>query len=221
MILAQVKRDKLRESLPHRGRVFGAVHIPTNEEINASLTPEQQRLGEIADDYFLRMDFYPHIAYRNIGKRAVWICLNQTGSEHLWPSTAFACLEQETGGKMLFGADWGSIRVDRVPFCHLFTTDVRVNALVSHVRNGGWSNGVGLGQVTYGPYVIEMERLGGGHKPHVQMYKSFNVLNDLLNMWPYLEALEAYNDGSKWNNPNNPYDKEFAAKHTAWKARLA
>jgi hypothetical protein len=55
------------------------------------------------------------------------------------------------------------------------------------------------------------------------MYKGFNILNDLLNTpgWSYLEALEAYNDGSKWNNPNNPYDREFAAKHEAWKRRLA
>lgn len=220
MRLAEPKRDKLRESLPNHNRKVTALRIPTNEEIDASLSASQRRMGDIADDYFRRMNFYPHIAYRNIGRRAVWICLNQTGDAHLWPSTGFACIEQESGGKMLFGADWGSIRVDRVPFCHLYTTDARVNALVSHVRNGGWSNGIGLTQVTYGPYVIEMERLGGGHLAHVQMYKGFNILNDLLNMWPYLEALEAYNDGSKWNNPNNPYDREFAAKHTAWKARL-
>jgi hypothetical protein len=185
------------------------------------LTAKEKRQADIIDNYFSRTNYYPWIPYQPVGAEIVDIALRHTGENNLWVSTAATLVEQESGGKKIFGADWGAIRVDRIPYCHLFTTKFRVQQLTDHVRNGGDSNGIGLTQVTYGPYVLKMERMGGGWKTRIQLEVGFNILNDLLNMWPYLEALEAYNDGSKWNNPLNPYDREFAAKHAAWKARLA
>ena len=186
-----------------------------------ALTEKQQRQAAIIDSYFKRQNYYPHIPFIPIGVDIIDCALNHTGVNNLWVSTACALVEQESGGKMLFGADWGTIRADRIPFAHLPTTKSRVQALTEHVRRGGTSNGIGLTQVTYRPYVLEMASMGGGWNKRVQLIKGFNILNDLLNTWPYFEALEAYNDGSKWNDPNNPYDREFAAKHTAWKMRLA
>jgi hypothetical protein len=185
-----------------------------------ALTQLQLRKAAIIDDYFRRTNYYPHIPYVPIGEDVVDIAVNHTGTDNLWISTAATVVEQESGGKMLFGADWGTIRSDMIPFAWLYTTRFRVDRLTEYVRAGGRSNGIGLTQVTYRPYVLEMADMGGGWKKRVQLEKGFNILNDLLNMWPYLEALEAYNDGSKWNNPNNPYDREFAAKHAAWKTRL-
>jgi hypothetical protein len=186
-----------------------------------ALTATQLNKARIIDDYFRRSNYYPHIPFEPIGVDVVDIAVNHTGADNLWISTAVALIEQESGGKKLFGADWGHIRIDVLPFAHLYTTERRVRALTGHVRAGGQSNGIGLTQVTYRPYVLEMEQMGGGWKTRVQLEKGFNILNDLLNAWPYYEALEAYNDGSKWNNPANLYDREFAAKHAAWKQRLA
>jgi hypothetical protein len=69
--------------------------------------------------------------------------------------------------------------------------------------------------------VREAEAMGGGHILRYQMRVGFKLLNDLLAQYDYLNALEAYNDGNgRWNDPENPYDLQFAAKHRAWKDRL-
>lgn len=222
------REDPLRDALPIVERSAEAAArglvIPTALQIDEALSPAQRRIGDVADAYFQRLHdrgSFAWVPYTPIGRRAVWIATRQTGPDNLWPSTAFACLEQEAF-KPMFGADWGTVRVDRVPFAWLATARWRVEDLTAHVRAGGVSNGCGLGQVTYGPYLLRMEELGGGWRPHVQMYMAFNILNDLLNANPgnYLGALEAYNDGSVWNNPHNPYEWEFKAKHDAWKVRL-
>jgi hypothetical protein len=187
-------------------------------DVRVGLSNEKKAL--IIDDYFRRQNYYPWIMYEDIGKDVVDCALNHTGTSNLWISTACALIEQESGGKKIFGADWGRIRDGRIPFAHMYTTEERVRKLTAFVKQGGQSNGIGLTQVTYKPYVLDMDNMGGGWNTRVQLIKGFNILNDLLNMWPYYEALEAYNDGSKWNNPLNPYELEFAAKHRAWKRRL-
>lgn len=176
--------------------------------------------AKIIDDYFERVNYFPSIPYRFIGTTLVDEC-RKMGSGGLWVSTAAALVEQESGGKNIFGCDWGSKWVRTPPYCRVEVTEERVRDLLLNIEAGGGANGVGLTQLTYPPLVRQAEALGGAHLPRYQMRVGFRLLNDLLAQYDYLNALEAYNDGNgQWNDPNNPYDVQFAAKHRAWKDRL-
>lgn len=192
-------------------------HIYLAPQGHDGLTDEEK--AQIIDAFF--ENNYKHFGlYKPIGKLLISECRSM-GPNGLWVSTAATLLEQENGGRNIFGADWGEIGVEEVPFARLPVTRERVQKLIAHIRGGGWSNGVGHGQPTWPAYIFEAEKLGGAHIPRNQMRVCFKVLNDLLNSYPYLDALEAYNDGRPGhNNPDNPYDLQFAAKHRAWKNRL-
>lgn len=172
------------------------------------------RKAEIIDGYFTRKNYFPWVVYRPIGNLLVSEC-RKMGEGGLWVSTAAALVEQESGGKNIFGCDTGGL------FCQHDVTPIRVARLIHHIQNGGASNGVGLTQLTYPPFIYEAEKLGGADLPKYQMRVGFKILNDLLAAYPYYNALEAYNTGNgRWNDPNNPYDQQFAEKHVRWKERL-
>jgi hypothetical protein len=174
----------------------------------------------IIDRYFAN-NYKQYGPYEPIGETLVDVCRNHTGSDPLWVSTAAALVEQESGGRNVFGCDWGPEWTDEPPYCRVRVTRARVKRLIENYRKGGGQNGVGYCQLTTMAYVLRAEKLGGAHVAKNNMIVGFNLLNDLLASYDYLNALEAYNDGNgRWNNPDNPYDLQFAAKHRAWKNRL-
>jgi hypothetical protein len=87
---------------------------------------------------------------------------------------ALAMLEKETGipQRNIFGCDHGAGKA----FCHEHVTEHRVKKLL----DSGLANGVGWTQLTYRPFVIQAQSLGGAHKPRNQMRVGFNVLADLI-----------------------------------------
>lgn len=174
----------------------------------------------IIDRYFHEKNVYPWVPYVPIGKTLVEEC-RRMGPDGLWVSTAAALVEQESFGKNIFGCDWGSKWTNTPPFCQVAVTEERVKRLIANVRSGGGQNGVGLTQLTTLGYVLDAEKMGGAHLPRYQMRRGFALLNHLLASYDYLNALEAFNDGNgRSNDPNNPYDIQFAQKHRAWKNRL-
>jgi hypothetical protein len=114
--------------------------------------------------------------------------------------------------------------VDNPPYCQVEVTAERVEKLIWNFNQpprGTGQNGVGYCQLTTMSFVLQAQELGGAHIARTNMIVGFNLLNDLLAKHDYLNALEAYNDGNgSFNDPENPYDVQFAAKHREWKSRL-
>jgi hypothetical protein len=54
------------------------------------------------------------------------------GPEGLWVSTAAALLEQESGGKNVFGCDGGKRWTNEPPYCNVEVTRERVKALIDN-----------------------------------------------------------------------------------------
>jgi hypothetical protein len=215
---------------PQTRRHFDHVHLqitvghdsrpPATRALRDNPEKNDSDKAQIIDRYFRAKDYYPHIPYEPIGELLVSEC-RRMGEGGLWVSTAAALVEQESGGKNIFGCDWTAKWTRVPPYCNVAVTEERVKALLRNIDEGGGANGVGLTQLTYPPYVREAEAMGGGHILRYQMRVGFKLLNDLLAQYDYLNALEAYNDGNgRWNDPENPYDLQFAAKHRAWKDRL-
>lgn len=133
-----------------------------------------------------------------------------------------ALISQESGGRNIFGADWGVRGADRIPFAHLPCTKERVEALVAHVRSGGVSNGVGPVQITWRDYLYEAQRLGGAHIPRISMRVGFKVLADHLKAYGYEGGLGAYNAGpGNRNTVRWTYTQSVINHHNAWKKRLS
>lgn len=173
--------------------------------------------AEIIDAYFSKQNYFPGVPYQPIGELIVDICENHTGSDPLWVSTMAACCEQEGGGKNVHGCDAASLERD----CNKPVSKASVQRLIDHYQKTGVSNGIGPMQITWFPFIQKAENMGGAHILRNSMTVGANYLNDLLNRYGYLNALEAYNDGNpRFNDPNNPYEVQFAAKHVAWRERL-
>lgn len=194
--------------------------LPTGPKEVVATVSDMEKARRI-DAHLKEKNAYPWVEYMPLGEMVVDVCLNETGTNHLWISSGAAVCEKETGGKNIFGCDHGSKWTKVPPYCQIAVTEKRVNLLVKNIRDGGGSNGVGVTQITYPPYIYQAEEMGGAHIIRNQLVVGFNVLNDLLNRYDYLNALEAYNDGQPgWNNPQNGYEVEFARLHSAWKKRL-
>ena len=190
--------------------------------------PDEEKVT-IIDDYFREKNYYDWIDYAPIGATILDVCRNETGSDPLWLSTACALVEQESGGKNIFGCDHGAgpdrSWVEDPPYCQVEVTAERVEKLIWNYNQppkGVGANGIGYCQLTFMPFVLEAQKLGGAHIARNNMIVGFNHLNDLLAKHDYLNAVEAYNDGNgHTNDPENPYDVQFAEKHRGWKLRLA
>ena len=136
---------------------------------------------------------------------------------------ACALVQQESLGRNIFGHDWGDRLADRVPFAHLPVTKARVQVLLRHVNSGGASNGVGLTQLTYPPFIRKAEEMGGAHIPRNQCRVGFQLLASYVEKYSYKEALGAYNAGepNRQEGIENGYAKELSDKHQEWKERLS
>lgn len=104
------------------------------------------------------------------GVKQPYVVIDEAKKADIRVATALALLENETGipQRNVFGCDHGEGRA----FCHEHVTKERVQKLLA----SGLANGIGWPQLTYRPYVLEAEKLGGAHKPRFQMRVAFRVL---------------------------------------------
>jgi hypothetical protein len=136
-------------------------------------------------------------------------------------SLACALVEQESGGRNVFGCDHGDVG-DTPPYCHQEVTRDRVQSLRDNGNYSHGMNGVGLTQLTWRDFVEQAEAEGGAHLPQAQCRVGFRLLKSLLSKYPYLEALGAYNAGEQNRSgaDGSRYAGAVSQKHTAWKAIL-
>jgi hypothetical protein len=133
---------------------------------------------------------------------------------------AYAVAESESAGRHVYGADWGTPGVDKIPFAHLPVTKTRTDALIGHVRGGGTSNGVSILQATWRDFLYEADALpGGASVPRNTVRVCLKVLYGHLKNYGYWEGIERFNG---YKGPGvYPYAKGVAARHEAWKRRIA
>jgi|GEM_PF-1935942 len=182
----------------------------------APVDPEGKRLAAVIDAYFasLPSNLAP---YTPVGA----VIYDEAKKANLHITSACALVEQESAGRNVFGADWGTRHADAIPFAHLPVTKARIQKLVAHVRAGGVSNGIGLTQITWRDFIFDAENRGGAHLPKNQCAVGFELLAGYYGRYPYLEAIGAYNAGeSNRRSVVGTYSKQFAQKHEAWRARL-
>lgn len=125
---------------------------------------------------------------------------------------ALAMLEMETAipQRNIFGCDQGAGRT----FCHQRVTRKKVRALLA----SGLANGVGWTQLTYRPFVIEAERLGGAHRPRNQMRVGFAVLADNIRRLGVQAGFAAYNGSGP---AADAYGRDAVAKAARWSSILS
>ena len=176
--------------------------------------------AEIIDAFFRRKDYFPWIVYRPIGEDIVSE-VERMGPGGLYLSTACALIEKESGGKNIFGCDWGSRWTNIPPYCQVAVTEARVKALIRNVNSGGGQNGVGVTQLTSIDLVKEAERIGGAHIPRFQMRVGFRYLNDLIARFGWPEGAAAYNAGpGNYQSVMATYGADMARLERRWARRL-
>ena len=125
---------------------------------------------------------------------------------------ARALVEQESGGKNIFGADSGSI------LAHRLVDAQGVSDLLRFVSYGGPSNGCGLTQLTYVPLIKEAEAMGGAHLPRYQLRAGFRLLRQYMAEYPLKRAIGSYNSGPA--DPNIVYADSVLTLRDGWRRRL-
>lgn len=178
--------------------------------------------AEIIDEFFRNLDAYPHVPYQPVGEILVDEC-EKMGQEGLFVSTAAALLEQESGGKNVFGCDWGRRWTTEPPFCNVEVTLERVKLLISNFHQpppGVGANGVGVTQLTSMSLVEAAEGIGGAHLVRHQMRVGLRYLNDLIARFGWPEGA-AYNAGpGNLQSVMDTYGASMARREREWAARL-
>lgn len=132
---------------------------------------------------------------------------------------ACALLEQESGGRNVYGHDKGGV-FDGLG--QIEVTDVNFMLFLTKVFAGQTSNGVGPCQITYRGYFPQMlERGLNPATPLDNMTFGFELLAanyGRLGSWE--KAGAAYNGGPRPNAAALAYGRSLAAKVAAWKTRL-
>ncbi len=134
-----------------------------------------------------------------------------------------ALVEKESGGRNIFGHDYGPTG-DAPPYYGHEVTKERVGKLINqpgYKQGNAKMNGVGLSQLTWFSYVISAEELGGAHLPINQLRVGFNLLNVYLHKYPRQQAIASYNAGEGNWRAGLDYARDFEVRAQAWRARLA
>jgi hypothetical protein len=131
---------------------------------------------------------------------------------------ACALVEQESGGRNIFGCDHQIEHPTEPPYCHVRVTSERVQGLLFHIERYGESNGVGLVQLTAPELIKRAEALGGAHKPRNQLRVGFGHLVYLMDLLGYRKGIGAYNGGP--GNPIMSYAWDVLEKRNEWRRRL-
>ena len=150
------------------------------------------------------------------GKEAAAVVVEEAHEADLELALACALVEQESGGKNIFGCDLGSR--SSVPFCNQAVTEARVRELIAHVQRGGTSNGVGLTQLTSLGFILDAMESGGAWKPEAQLEVGFDLLASLIAQLGEFRGIGAYNGGP--GNPIASYAESVLSKREAWRKRL-
>jgi hypothetical protein len=136
---------------------------------------------------------------------------------------ACTVVDKESDGRNIFGADWGTVGADKVPFAGLPVTKARVQALLDHIDSGGQSNGVGLTQLTYPPFLRTAEERGGAHRPKIQLDVGFEIIRDLTSKHAIKNGFAAYNGGEgqgMWGAQAQAYGQDAVSVLSTWRKRL-
>lgn len=128
------------------------------------------------------------------------------------PALAFALVEQESGFRHIFGHDPGGL------FPGKPVTRDRYLTLVDRVKRGGTSNGVGLAQITYGPYLIEHPRLW---LRAVNVWFGLKLLRESISKYGLHKGLAAYNGGPTPPAISYEYATSVIAKSRVWAGRFS
>ena len=126
-----------------------------------------------------------------------------------------AVVEKESHGKNIFGCDYENGRPHFL--CHKAVNPQLIKVLLDHVARGGASNGVGLTQLTWPPFIRKAECLGRAHRPRIQCEVGFEILADLISHYGYEAGIGAYNAGpANWRSVYNSYVVPVAQLHREW-----
>jgi hypothetical protein len=169
------------------------------------------RAARIIDEYFdERYEQYGE--YEDFGD----LIVKKADDAGIGLPLACALVEQESGGRNVFGCDEGA------PYCHKPVTRDRVEHIVDGGRFGHGMQGIGLTQITWKDFVLEAQKLGGAHLPANQLQVGFELMADYLERYPFRQALGAYNAGpeNRGLGIHNGYAPDVAEKREAWARRL-
>jgi hypothetical protein len=131
-------------------------------------------------------------------------------------SLAFALVDQESGFQNVFGHDAGAWRPKNGQ-----VNRANVAELLRHVRAGQPSNGVGLTQLTFPPFIHQANALGGAHLPKYQLRVGFSRLAALIKHYGTRDGLAAYNAGSPHTVLGQRYARSVQHKAALWHRRLS
>lgn len=135
--------------------------------------------------------------------RMIW----EARAHGLEVSELLGLIEGESDFRHVFGHDAGG------PFPGQRVTKGRVLSLVRHVRNGGTSNGVDLGQLTWLGYIEEANRDGGAWVPRVNIATAANIIGNHKHRHGWMRGLSAYNTG----NPDSAQGANYARRINGFK----
>jgi hypothetical protein len=179
--------------------------------------------AEIIDDFFREQDAFPHVPYQPLGTDLVREC-ESMGPDGLFVSTAAALVEKESGGKNIFGCDFGERFTTDPPFCQVEVTKERVKRLIDNFHQpppGIGANGIGVTQLTSMSLVEAAEGMGGAHLVRHQMRVGFGHLNRLIALFGWPEGAAAYNAGpGNLLSVMDTYGADMARKERQWAQRL-
>jgi hypothetical protein len=132
--------------------------------------------------------------------------------EKLRYALGFAMFEQESNFEVIYGHDAGGLLAGKR------VTEENYRRFRAHViaHQGGGSNGVGLGQVTWWTYIRDH---AGLWKPKVQVYLAVSILADYVHRLGEVRGVGAYNGGE--NNPVASYSQEVRDRAEDWRPLLA
>lgn len=145
---------------------------------------------------------------KRAGVRSPKLVIDEAKRANLPLHYALAMLEKETGvpQQNIFGCDHGPGRA----FCHEKVTKARVEALI----RSNYANGVGWTQLTYKPFVVKAQVLGGAHLPKYQMRVGFQVLKDNISRLGVQQGFRAYNGSGP---AAEAYGRDAVAKAAKWR----
>lgn len=134
-------------------------------------------------------------------------------------SLAFAVIAQESNFKNIFGHDRGGLFSSKASYR---VTNGRVNELLRSVAAGAASNGVGLPQLTWPPFIRRAVALKGGARlPKNQLRVAFQDLGALVKQFGERGGLAAYNAGSPKSTAGLVYAHQVLTRKEHWHRVLA
>lgn len=153
---------------------------------------------------------YAHIA-RKYGMQNSLRTLWEARKLGIGPSVAIAVLEQESGGKNIFGHD---------PTIFVGAGKVTKSKYLAYRRLRGHSlmQGVGPMQLTWWEYQDEADRLGGCWKTKYNIRVGLMLLARLIDVYGERKGLAVYNGGA--TNPNYQYADQVLARKRKWHQRF-